>query len=304
MGGVRHKVGCAPRGFLSFFHGMEPADQVSTAVDPISPFDVPGGGAYFLPLFSFASDALHHARENRNTREITNASTHDSFQLMASESCKIFRTMTPAPAYTEAVARVSSTPAMKMANVNPFMATSSVTSFVFLFSSLFDGGGRGLPPRRSRSSLRICPLHYLVDSLSGEVKLICYLAQTRAGGPQFVDFHISWNICRRPWAQRPPLPAENPLELDDSLLGKLIFAFSLPHISHPSSQCNFCSFDNFNMNRRNPAMAISFGKLTKGRNIFYKPGCIVHGQDNNSGPLFFSATISFVKIPTILDRAN
>lgn len=228
-------------------------------------------------------------------REIVKASTQDRVQSIAPASWSTSRTMMPAIAYTDAVATVSSKAATNIATANPARARSSRTSsagFTFLSQLSNDGGGRDLlllrnkASRRKFSSLRIFPFHYLVDSLSGEVEFIRYLAETSAGGPQFVNSHISWNIRRRPRTKRSPLPAWNSLELDDSFWRKLIFSFSLPHVSNPSTQSNFVSFDNFDMHGRNSTMAVACRELPEGQNVILKSCFIVHSRDNNSKPVF------------------
>lgn len=236
-------------------------------------------------------------------REIVNASTQDKVHPIAPASWSTSMTMMPATAYTDAVATVSSRAATNIATANPARARSSRTSsagFTFLSQSLVDGGGRDLLFLRSRSSLRICPFHYLVDSLSREVELVCYLTETSAGGPQFVNSYISWNIRRRPRAQRPPLPAGNFLELDDSFFRKLIFSFSLPHVSDPGTQSNFISFDNFNVYGRNATVPITGRKLPKGQDVILKSCFIVHSRDNNSKLPIISATISSKKLLVFL----
>lgn len=238
-------------------------------------------------------------------REIVNASTQDKVQSIAPASCRTSRTMIPATAYTDAVATVSSRAAKNIATANPARAFSSRTSsagFTFLSQSLVDGGGRDLLFLLSRSSLRICPFHYLVDSLSGKVELVCYLAKASTGRPQFMNSYISWNIRRRPRTKRTPLPPGNTIELDDSFYRKLIFSFSLPHVSDPCTQSNFFSFDNFNMHSRNSTMAIAHRKLLQSQDVIVKSCFIVHSQDNNSRPVIISATISFKKLQIVLTK--
>lgn len=121
-----------------------------------------------------------------------------------------------------------------------------------------------------------------MDPLAAEIKFISDLAEGSSGGPHLQNIFISIFIGSWAGPKRAPLPSWNFLELLDPVLRKLIFLFSLPHVTNPCSQKNFFSFENFNMYRGNQAMALPQRKLSEGFFVEFESCIVVHSRDNNS----------------------
>jgi hypothetical protein len=141
---------------------------------------------------------------------------------------------------------------------------------------------RGLT-RSDKSKLYV--FYNLMDSLAAEVKLVSNLAERRTRSAHLQNFGISGGICGRTRLQRSPLPTRNCLDGRSSIVRKLIFSTTLPHVPDPCSKSDVVSINSFYMNSRNIAMSLSSRKLLQGFDVCIEACSVIHRQDIIRGPM-------------------
>lgn len=123
----------------------------------------------------------------------------------------------------------------------------------------------------------------LMNPLAAQVKLVSNLAEGVSSRAHLQNFGISRRIRRGPWLQWSPLPTRNCLDCCRTVIRKLIFSATLPHVADPSPKGYFFSIYNFYVNCWNVAVSFAGRKLLQSFDVCVEACNVVHGLNIKRG---------------------
>ena len=124
--------------------------------------------------------------------------------------------------------------------------------------------------------LRIRTLHNLMHALTAKVKKVCNLTKCLALLTHLKDFGIAGLIGCRSWLQWPPFPSANHFESSDTFGGQDPLLVALADVANPSTDKDFVSVDNFNVNSGASRVTFTSRELLQCSHVNSESGVVIH----------------------------